>query len=80
MILLVEFNFLGSVNTNMRSEIGNPAYRFFNFVRDQFPDTFVIFPWRPQVGKVARLICDVYTAEGEPFSGDPRFVLKKVMS
>ncbi len=44
------------------------------------PDTFVIFPWRPQVGKVARLICDVYTAEGEPFSGDPRFVLKKAIS
>jgi len=44
------------------------------------PDTFVIFPWRPQVGKVARLICDVYTAEGEPFEGDPRYVLKKVVS
>lgn len=44
------------------------------------PDTFVIFPWRPQVGKVARLICDVYTAEGEPFQGDPRYVLKKVIA
>ena len=44
------------------------------------PDTFVIFPWRPQVGKVARLICDVYTAEGEPFTGDPRYVLKKAIS
>ncbi len=44
------------------------------------PDTFVIFPWRPQVGKVARLICDVYTAEGEPFEGDPRYVLKKVVT
>ena len=44
------------------------------------PDTFVIFPWRPQVGKVARLICDVYTAEGEPFAGDPRYVLKKAIA
>jgi len=44
------------------------------------PDTFVIFPWRPQVGKEARLICDVYTAEGEPFKGDPRYVLKKVIA
>jgi glutamine synthetase len=44
------------------------------------PDTFVIFPWRPQVGKVARLICDVYTAEGEPFEGDPRYVLKKTIA
>lgn len=43
------------------------------------PNTFVIFPWRPNVGKVARLICDVYTADGEPFKGDPRYVLKKVI-
>jgi glutamine synthetase len=41
-------------------------------------DTFSIFPWRPQQGKVARLICDVYTPDGKPFMGDPRNVLKKV--
>jgi len=41
-------------------------------------DTFVIFPWRPQQGKVARLICDVYLPDGTPFSGDPRQVLRKV--
>lgn len=41
-------------------------------------DTFVIFPWNQEQGKAARLICDVYTAEGEPFMGDPRNVLKKV--
>src|SRR5690554_3922982 len=35
-------------------------------------DSFVIFPWRPQQGRVARLICDVYTPEGKPFEGDPR--------
>jgi glutamine synthetase len=43
-------------------------------------DTFVIFPWRPQQGKVARLICDVYTTEGQPFAGDPRRVLRKVLA
>lgn len=42
-------------------------------------DSFVIFPWRPQQGKVARLICDIYTPEGNPFEGDPRYVLKKVL-
>lgn len=42
-------------------------------------DTFVIFPWRPQQGKVARLICDVYRTDGTPFEGDPRFILKKVI-
>lgn len=42
-------------------------------------NTFVIFPWRPQTGKVARLICDVYNPDGTPFEGDPRYALKKVL-
>lgn len=42
-------------------------------------DTFAIFPWRPQQGKVARIICDVYRMDGKPFEGDPRHVLKRVV-
>lgn len=42
-------------------------------------DTFCIYPWRPQRGKVARFICDVYNADGTPFVGDPRAVLKRVV-
>jgi glutamine synthetase len=47
-----------------------------------YPDlnSFTIFPWRPQQGKVARLICDVYKADGTPFEGDPRYVLKKELN
>lgn len=44
------------------------------------PDTFVIFPWRPQQGKVARMICDIHYPNGEQFEGDPRYVLKKVIA
>lgn len=44
------------------------------------PDTFVLFPWRPNSGRVARLICDIYTTEGKPFEGDPRYVLKKALA
>ena len=44
------------------------------------PDTFAIFPWRPQQGKVARIICDVYAANEKPYKGDPRGVLKKVIA
>lgn len=43
-------------------------------------DSFVIFPWRPQTGKVARLICDVYKTDGTPFEGDPRHILKKAIA
>ena len=42
-------------------------------------DTLAIFPWRPQRGKVARLICDLYYPGGEPFDGDCRQVLKRVL-
>ncbi len=42
-------------------------------------DTFTIFPWRPQQGKVARIICDLYRPEGTPFEGDPRYILRKVV-
>lgn len=42
-------------------------------------DSFVILPWRPREGKVARLICDVYTPDGDPFAGDPRHALKRVL-
>ncbi|MDE6739225.1 MAG: glutamine synthetase beta-grasp domain-containing protein, partial [Lachnospiraceae bacterium] len=46
-----------------------------------YPDlsTFEIFPWRPQQGKVARMICDVYRSNGEPFEGDPRYILKRAI-
>jgi glutamine synthetase len=43
------------------------------------PDTFTVFPWRPRDGSVARLICDVYTPDGEPFAGCPRCNLQKVL-
>lgn len=43
-------------------------------------NTFEIFPWRPQQGKVARLICDVHKADGTAFESDPRYVLKKVVA
>lgn len=41
--------------------------------------TLSIFPWRPQQGKVARLICDIYHPDGRPFEGDPRYILKKAV-
>ena len=42
-------------------------------------NTFEILPWRPQQGKVARLICDVYRPDGNPFEGDPRHILKRAV-
>lgn len=41
--------------------------------------TWLVFPWDSSQGKVARLICDVYLPDGQPFQGDPRIVLKRVV-
>jgi glutamine synthetase len=41
------------------------------------PDTFQLLPWRPREHRaVARMFCDVLKPGGEPFEGDPRYVLK----
>lgn len=42
------------------------------------PGTFTILPWRPQQGKVARMVCDLYNADGTPYIGSPRYILKKI--
>lgn len=40
------------------------------------PNTFKVFPWRPQNGRVARMICDVRMPDGQLFDGDPRKILR----
>ena len=42
-------------------------------------DTFTVFPWHREHGKIARLICDIYNPDGTPFIGDPRGTLKRVL-
>lgn len=44
------------------------------------PSTFTVFPWRPYEGTAARLICDIYNADGTPFIGCPRNTLKRVIA
>lgn len=41
------------------------------------PSTFQLVPWRPREQGVARMFCDIYRPDGEPFAGDPRYVLKR---
>jgi len=41
------------------------------------PLTFCMLPWRPKEHTVARMFCDILRPGGQPFDGDPRYVLKK---
>ncbi|UCE57294.1 MAG: glutamine synthetase [Candidatus Bathyarchaeota archaeon] len=40
--------------------------------------TYIPLPWPRNGKKVARLICDVYDPDNKPFTGDPRYALKRV--
>jgi glutamine synthetase len=44
------------------------------------PDTYAVLPWTPQDSRRARVFCDIYMPDGEPFEGDPRGVLKRMLS
>ena len=41
------------------------------------PNTFEIVPWRGDDAPAARIFCDIQRLDGEPFEGDPRYVLKR---
>ena len=44
------------------------------------PSTFALLPWRPRDHHaVARMFCDIKTPDGDPFVGDPRYVLRKTI-
>lgn len=42
-------------------------------------ETFVILPWRPQHGKVARMLCDICDNDGNILQMSPRTILKNVI-
>jgi glutamine synthetase len=46
------------------------------------PDTYSILPWRTngEKGNVARMFCDVLKPGGEPYEGDPRFVMRRALA
>ena len=45
------------------------------------PDTttFAVLPWEINGHAVARMFCDVYTPDGKPYDGDPRYVLRRTL-
>ncbi len=43
------------------------------------PDTYAVLPWSPDESKRARVFCDILTPSGEPFDGDPRGALKRIL-
>src|SRR5688572_26767374 len=43
------------------------------------PATFQVMPWKEGETTVCRMICDVVTPDGQPYDGDPRYVLRRAL-
>ncbi len=43
-------------------------------------DTYAVLPWTPADFRRARMFCDIYQPDGQPFPGDPRGALKRVLA
>ena len=71
----------------LNNEMGFDGSSIDGFVRVEESDmylhpdlsTWCVFPWEKGYDCSARLICDIYTPEVQPFSGDPRYVLRRAM-
>lgn len=44
------------------------------------PDTYAVLPWTPPELRRARVFCDIYQPDGEPFPGDPRGMLRQILA
>lgn len=44
------------------------------------PETYAVLPWTSAERRRARIFCDIYTPDGEPFDGDPRGILKRMLA
>lgn len=61
------------------SIVGFQAIQESDMIAMPDPDTFVILPWSPDASPVGRMICDVQKPGGEPYEGDPRYVLRRML-
>jgi glutamine synthetase len=43
------------------------------------PSTFSVLPWRPEDKATGRMFCDVQVPGGEPYEGDPRWVMRRAL-
>lgn len=43
------------------------------------PGTYSVLPWTPEEARRARIFCDIFTTDDQPFAGDPRGLLKRTL-
>ncbi|MFN8151122.1 MAG: type I glutamate--ammonia ligase [Solirubrobacterales bacterium] len=43
------------------------------------PSSFAVLPWRPGEDGTARMFCDIQVPGGDPYEGDPRWILRRAL-
>ena len=43
------------------------------------PSSFAVLPWRPEEKATGRMFCDIQVPGGEPYEGDPRWILRRAL-
>jgi len=72
-VLNNRYSFAGSAAFGDRYRFDDKLYLYPDL------DTFIILPWRPQQGKVAKIVCDICRKDGSYFDMCSRNVLKNVL-
>ena len=71
--------FAGRYSFDGSAMFGNEYYTDERFYLYPDADSFTILPWRPQQGKVAKIVCDVCREDGAPFELSPRTILRRTL-
>ncbi|UYO63052.1 type I glutamate--ammonia ligase [Acetobacterium wieringae] len=59
--------------------VGFSESRYTDLILHPDISTMQLLPWRPQQGKVARILCDIRYPNGDIFEADSRYILKETI-
>ncbi|TYC87584.1 MULTISPECIES: type I glutamate--ammonia ligase [Acetobacterium] len=59
--------------------VGFSESRYTDLILHPDISTMQLLPWRPQQGKVARILCDIRYPNGDIFEADSRYILKETL-
>ena len=71
--------FEGGMGFDGSSITGFNAIEESDMIAQPDPATFAILPWRPVEKATGRMFCDIRVPGGEPYEGDPRWILRRAL-
>src|ERR671936_806411 len=63
----------------IRAEMPDDPIKESDMIAMPDASTFAILPWRPVEKATARMFCDIQVPGGDPYEGDPRWILRRAL-